>query len=44
MEIGYRYKEVEPNVVKCLDLNEGNPLPEELSKGTTLYDDDFKKK
>jgi UDP-2-acetamido-3-amino-2,3-dideoxy-glucuronate N-acetyltransferase len=38
-ESGYRYKEVEPGVVRCLDLNEEAPLPRELSQGTKSYDD-----
>ena len=36
-ESGYRYKEVEPGVLRCLDLDEEKPLPEELSKGTKSY-------
>ena len=36
-ESGYRYKEVERGVLKCLDLNEDAPLPAELSKGTKSY-------
>src|SRR5262249_8830165 len=33
-ESGYRYKEVEPGIVRCLDLDEEAPLPTELSVGT----------
>ena len=30
-ESGYRYKEVEPGVLKCLDLDEEMPLPAEMA-------------
>jgi len=36
-EAGYRYKEVEPGVLRCLDLDEEAPLPTELSAGTKSY-------
>ncbi len=36
-ETGYRYKEVEPGVLRCLDLDEEAPLPAELSVGTKPY-------
>ena len=36
-ETGYRYKEVEPGVVRCLDLDEDTPLPPELRVGTKPY-------
>lgn len=36
-ESGFRYKEVEPGVLRCLDLEEENALPPELSKGTKSY-------
>ena len=36
-ESGYRYQEVEPGVLRCLDLDEEAPLPAELSKGTKSY-------
>jgi UDP-2-acetamido-3-amino-2,3-dideoxy-glucuronate N-acetyltransferase len=36
-ESGYRYKETEPGVLRCLDLDEELPLPSELSKGTRSY-------
>ncbi len=42
-ESGFRYKEVEPGVLKCLDLDEDAPLPENLKVGKVLYDE-FKKK
>jgi len=38
-ESGYRYKEVEPGAIRCLDLDEEAPLPRELSNGTKSYDD-----
>jgi len=38
-ESGYRYKEIEPGVMRCLDLDEEAPLPEELSTGTKTYDE-----
>ena len=38
-ESGFRYKEVEPGVLKCLDLDEDAPLPETLRKGTKTYDE-----
>ncbi len=36
-ESGYRYKEVEPEVVKCLDLSEDIPLPPEKAVGKVSY-------
>ncbi len=41
-ESGFRYKEVEPGKLKCLDIDEESPLPSNLTKGTKSYDD-FKK-
>lgn len=41
-ESGFRYQEVAPGQLKCLDLDEDQPLPEHLRKGTRLYDS-FKK-
>jgi len=41
-ESNYRYKEAEPGVLRCLDLDEESPLPEELTRGEKYYDD-FKK-
>ena len=38
-ESGYRYKEVAPNVVRCLDLDEETPLPPEKSVGRISYDE-----
>jgi UDP-2-acetamido-3-amino-2,3-dideoxy-glucuronate N-acetyltransferase len=37
-ESGLRYKEVEPGVVRCLDVDEGAPLPAELAVGRITYD------
>jgi UDP-2-acetamido-3-amino-2,3-dideoxy-glucuronate N-acetyltransferase len=36
-ESGYRYKQVEPGVLRCLDLDEEAPLPPELSAGKQSY-------
>jgi UDP-2-acetamido-3-amino-2,3-dideoxy-glucuronate N-acetyltransferase len=36
-ESGYRYKEIQPGVLSCLDLDEEAPLPAELSTGTQSY-------
>jgi UDP-2-acetamido-3-amino-2,3-dideoxy-glucuronate N-acetyltransferase len=36
-ESGLRYREVQPNVVRCLDLDEDAPLPEKMSVGTQPY-------
>lgn len=38
-ESGFRYKEVEPGLLRCLDLPEEAPLPPELSVGHQSYDD-----
>ena len=38
-ESGYRYKEAEPGVLRCLDLDEEAPLPPELSVGEKTYDE-----
>ena len=38
-ESGYRYQEVEPGVLKCLDLEENLPLPADKAVGITSYDD-----
>lgn len=37
-ESGYRYREVSPGVLRCLDLDENAPLPEELAWGHYSYD------
>jgi UDP-2-acetamido-3-amino-2,3-dideoxy-glucuronate N-acetyltransferase len=36
-ETGFGYKEVEPGVLRCLDLDEDAPLPPELSVGSKSY-------
>ncbi len=36
-ESGFRYREVEPGVVRCLDLDEDAPLPPDLAVGVKLY-------
>ena len=41
-ESGLRYREIEPGTVRCLDLDEEKPLPEELSTGTKFYDEIMK--
>jgi UDP-2-acetamido-3-amino-2,3-dideoxy-glucuronate N-acetyltransferase len=38
-ESGFRYKEVEPGVVRRLDLDEECPLPPELTTGSKTYDE-----
>jgi UDP-2-acetamido-3-amino-2,3-dideoxy-glucuronate N-acetyltransferase len=37
-ESGYRYQETD-GALRCLDLDEESPLPEELSKGEKSYDE-----
>ena len=37
-ESGLRYKEVEPGLLRCLDLDEDASLPEEMAVGKILYD------
>jgi len=36
-ESGYRYREVEPGVVRCLDLDEEKPLPADQAVGKQSY-------
>jgi UDP-2-acetamido-3-amino-2,3-dideoxy-glucuronate N-acetyltransferase len=36
-ESGYRYKETQPGVLRCLDLDEEASLPAELSRSTKSY-------
>lgn len=38
-ESGYKYKEVEAGVVRCLDIDEEASLPADLSKGEKSYDE-----
>ena len=42
-ESGFRYREVEPGVLRCLDLDEEAPLPPALSVGKVSYRE-YKKK
>lgn len=37
-ESGYRYQEIEPGVVRCLDLDEEAPLPEDQRVGRISYE------
>jgi len=37
-ESGLRYKEVAPGIIRCLDLDEEAPMPEEMRVGTKSYD------
>jgi UDP-2-acetamido-3-amino-2,3-dideoxy-glucuronate N-acetyltransferase len=37
-ESGLRYRESEPGVLRCLDLDEEAPLPQNLTVGTQSYD------
>lgn len=36
-ESGFRYKEVQHGMLRCLDLDEESPLPDELSAGSKTY-------
>ncbi|MBN9662349.1 MAG: Gfo/Idh/MocA family oxidoreductase [Acidobacteria bacterium] len=38
-ESGYRYKEVSPGILRCLDLDENAVLPPQLATGNKAYDD-----
>ncbi len=38
-ESGLRYREEEPGVMRCLDLDEDDPLPEDMRVGTKFYDE-----
>jgi UDP-2-acetamido-3-amino-2,3-dideoxy-glucuronate N-acetyltransferase len=37
-ESGYKYKEIQPGVLRCLDLDEEAPLPKDKAVGTESYD------
>ena len=37
-ESGYRYREIDPGIVRCLDLDEETPLPPDKAVGTIPYD------
>ena len=36
-EHGFRYKDTQPGVLQCLDLDEESPLPAEASKSSKSY-------
>jgi UDP-2-acetamido-3-amino-2,3-dideoxy-glucuronate N-acetyltransferase len=38
-EFGLRYREIEPGLLRCLDLDEAAPLPQALRTGTRRYDE-----
>jgi UDP-2-acetamido-3-amino-2,3-dideoxy-glucuronate N-acetyltransferase len=38
-ESGLKYREVEPGVIRCVDLDEEAPLPEHLRVGERFYGD-----
>ena len=38
-ESGFRYREVEEGLLRCLDLDEESPLPAELAVGAKTYDE-----
>ena len=38
-ESGLRYKEAKPGLLRCLDLDEDAPLPENLAVGNKCYDE-----
>lgn len=38
-ESHFRYKEIGPGMVRCLDLDEEKPLPTEMAIGTVTYDE-----
>jgi UDP-2-acetamido-3-amino-2,3-dideoxy-glucuronate N-acetyltransferase len=38
-ESKFRYKEIEPGVVRCLDLAEDSALPKDLASGSKTYDE-----
>lgn len=42
-ETAYRYKEIEPGILRCLDLDEESPLPAGFKVSTKSYDE-FKNK
>ena len=37
-ESGFRYREISPGLVKCIDLEEEAPLPEDMTTGKISYD------
>ena len=38
-ESGFRYREAQPGVLRCLDLDEEAPLPPEQASGRVAYED-----
>ncbi|MHC4075751.1 MAG: acyltransferase [Planctomycetota bacterium] len=38
-ESGYRYKEIEPRLLRCLDIDEQTPLPADKAMGKISYDE-----
>jgi UDP-2-acetamido-3-amino-2,3-dideoxy-glucuronate N-acetyltransferase len=38
-ESGYRYKEIEPGLLRCLDIDEQTPLPADKAMGKISYDE-----
>jgi UDP-2-acetamido-3-amino-2,3-dideoxy-glucuronate N-acetyltransferase len=38
-ESGYRYREIEPGILRCLDWDEETPLPPDKAKGIVSYDE-----
>ncbi|PNU18673.1 N-acetyltransferase [Geothermobacter hydrogeniphilus] len=38
-ESGLRYREEEPGLLRCLDLDEDAPLPEKMAVGSVVYDE-----
>jgi len=38
-ESGFRYREADPGVIRCLDIDEDAPLPSDLAVGQKGYDD-----
>ena len=41
-ESGLKYREIQPGIIRCLDLDEEQPLPNNLASGTKLYDEIMK--
>jgi len=37
-ESGFRYRQIQPGLLRCLDLDEDAPLPAELTAGKAAYD------
>ncbi len=42
LESGLRYRENQPGIIRCLDLDEEQPLPDNLKTGTRQYDEIMK--